>query len=73
MVLYNLLPLSQDKFTSSGDVLRNYRYSHYYINMLLSRFQTNLSSRFWNRDNEAGTKGPDPLVPGEITGTKGHV
>ena len=42
-------------------------------NKLLSRFQIPLSSRFWNRDNEAGTKGTDPLVSGEITGTKGHV
>ena len=46
---------------------------HYYRNKLLSCFLIPLSSRFWNRDNEAGTKGPDPLVPGEITGTKGHV
>jgi disease resistance protein RPM1 len=29
-----------------------------------------LWSRFLNRDRESGTKGPDPLVPSQITGTK---
>ena len=57
---------------SNNNTVLSFITKHYYRNKLLSRFQIPLSSRFWNRDNKAGTKGTDPLVPGEITGTKGQ-